>query len=408
MKLLQLLCFAHLIMFCTIAHASSNDYIQYHKSIIAAENEIFLKDNASAGLNLFKKTFTDYDFVFVDDCIEAFQLALYYKREDLATFFIKRAIDNGLELHLLDLLNCSCPCNFLADARRKVAIQQSYMATHGSTLQRYADSVYPRYLSRLDKHLIRAIWERHVKEQLFKNFHDGLILGETAGGAMAAQAKAYDAVCDDNLRFMDSLAKHGVYLGERNLGLYTLHLAEQLHLPTIDSIRLMYLSHYHLPLNTFVPINAEEDYFGINPVFNMLFHNKKSYDVVAVYSQEAIRQGYMHPREFATLLYNGRSGLKTAGDMHLIPHTPADPGSRAENTLREKYYLPSHECDSARHAFGHEHDLKLFFDSETGLNKIVFHRLCQLCWVCGIVIMSCRLAPLKFYCTLEKRPPINL
>jgi hypothetical protein len=119
-------------------------------------------------------------------------------------------------------------------------------------------------------------------------------------------------------------------------------------------------------LNTYVPVNREDAYFEQNPVYNMLFHNAKSYDTMVRYKDAAIKGGYMHPRELASLLYNRSFEAATAGDMRLIPHTSTQPSSRAEDALRAQYYLPSYACDSAKHAFAHEHELMLCFGFRNG------------------------------------------
>jgi hypothetical protein len=346
-----------------VAHAFGTDYTLYHRQITEAENTIFIKNDPATGLKQFAKTFDSYDFVFVDDCIEAFELALYFKKEDLAIHFIKKAIANGFEPQLLNQLYWICG---ITQGVHKFDICQPFIKRHETKLQQYADSCYPAYLARLNKDLIAATWRRHVKEQLFKDPPEGLCLAQSPKKIEEEQHKAYTAVCDDNLRFMDSLARKGIYLGERNLGVYTLHLAGELHLPIIDNIRRSFLSQYHLPLNTYVPVQREDDYFDINPVYNMLFHNAKSYDTMVRYKDAAIKGGYMHPRELASLLYNGRRSPTKPSDMHLLPHDAALTGSRAEDALRAQYYLPSYACDSAKHAFAHEHGLMLCFGFRNG------------------------------------------
>lgn len=365
MKLCRILYLLYLLIFPLATHAFETDYIQYHRQITEAENTIFIKNDPAAGLKQFAKTLNSYDFVFVDDCVEAFELALYFKKDDLAMQFIKKAIANGFEPQLFNQLWWLCG---IKEGAHRFDFCQPFIKSHEATLQAYADSCYPGYLTRLNKDLMAATWRRHVKEQLFKTW-PGLKIGQPTRIDREKQEKAYNAVCDDNLRFMDSLAHNGIYLGERNMGIYTLRLARELRLPVIDNLRRAILSDYHFPLNTYLPVNTQEDYFEINPVFNMLFHNTKSFDAMVRYKDVAIKGGYMHPRELATLLYNGRNGLKapvTPGDMHLLPHDSVLSDHRAEDALRAQYYLPSYACDSAKHAFAHAHSLKLNFGFRNG------------------------------------------
>lgn len=79
------------ILFSLSGDAQERDYVSYHQNISKAEHVIFVDNKPNNGLHLFKNTLANYDFVFVDDCIEAFQLALFYKKDDDALFFIKKS-----------------------------------------------------------------------------------------------------------------------------------------------------------------------------------------------------------------------------------------------------------------------------------------------------------------------------
>lgn len=179
--------------------AQKTDYNEYHKNIADAEYRIFVLNDSIKGLKEFKNTFDDYDFVFVDDCIEAFQLALYFKQEAYAMSFIKKALENGFELKLLEQLNMGYTGDF-----RKVAIYKPFIEKNQKTLEAYAARHYPTHLKRIDKTLFEAILRRHVREQLFKNYHKGLtgLVGVTREQDMKEQNEIYKTISDNNLRFI--------------------------------------------------------------------------------------------------------------------------------------------------------------------------------------------------------------
>jgi hypothetical protein len=357
-KSLSVLFFLFCFSAAGVARTPEPDYTLYHLGIIDAENRIFLKGDAAGGLSAFKRVFDGYDFVYVDDCVEAFELALFYHNDALAMQFIKKALQNGFELKLLDLLTLMCPCNFDADHGKKVTIYKDFIGKNEAALQRYSDSCYHLYIARVDKGLLMALIGRHIKEQLFKNYHKEL------GMTQKDQLAAYADVCNDNLHFMDSLAGKKVYLGERNLGIYTHKQAHELRLPFVSTENYLgsFLRSYNCPKDTKVPIITEIDYFGIGPVYNMQFHNEKSYDVLLRYRDDAVKKGYVHPREFASLRYNA-APYRRHNDLYLelrdVVNKPAD--TKDADEKRKQLYLPSVALDYAKHEFAHKNNLQLFF-----------------------------------------------
>lgn len=343
---------------CTplFAQQANVDYNRYHSEIIRAEREIFVKGDSIKGLQIFHKTFARYDFVFVDDCIEAFQLALVFKREDFAMRFIKKALDNGFELKFLDLLDQGCPCDFY-NGRCKVNVSTEFMEIHREYLEQYAMDHYVSYIQRIDKNAVAHLLKRHVREQLFKNGHKEL---QTTDGGQQAE---YRRICDDNLRFIDSLAQAGIFTGERNLGIYTKKQMEHLHLPfkTAENCLAWLLQFYGMPRSTDVPITDEYSYFEMGYLYNMLFHNVHSYEHLAKYKDEAIKKGYLHPREYASLKFNGRD--RTDVELYLQPvkREPAQGAIAAVDTRRKALLLPDYETDKRKHEFAHKHGLQLFF-----------------------------------------------
>jgi hypothetical protein len=334
--------------------AQNKDYRLYHSEITKAENAIFVNHDSTEGLKLFKKVFTDYDFVFVDDCIEAFQLALYFKQEKYADFFIKKALENGFELKFLDLLSTGCPCNYYADAR-KATIHNQFINKHRIDLEKYSSVVYSKYKKRIDTALLPALLKRHVREQLFKNFQKGLSLNQKT------QDEEYDKVCNSNLSFIDSLAKKRIFLGERNLGIYTNKLMDSVSLPikSIEGFKNYLLGFYGLPKGNYVPVLTEGEYFGIGPFFNICYHNTKSFGALTRYRDDAINLGFLHPREYARLMSNGRK--PDTINLMLTPSKQMLADTKKINEARALFLLPTYESDYAKHEFAHKHGLQLFF-----------------------------------------------
>jgi len=346
------------IFFSLSGNAQERDYVSYHQNINKAEHVIFVDNKPVEGLHLFKSTLTRYDFVFVDDCIEAFQIALFYKKDDDALFFIKKALANGFELRLLDKLSMGCPCNYYKDDKVRVTIYEPFVAKYRQELEKYADACYPAYLKRINKEVLTNLMKRHVREQLFKDYRKGL------SNSIETQSKEYYNVCDDNLRYMDSLAQRKIFIGEQNVGIYTDKLAKSINLPegSIEQYLKRVLKFYGLPTDTYVPIQTEDSYFEIGFVYNMLFHNIKSYTVLSPYKNEAIKKGYLHPREYACLQLNNAKAKNTASiQLYLKPTTQMISDLARVDSMRQAQLLPDFETDFAKHQFAHAHNLQLSF-----------------------------------------------
>jgi hypothetical protein len=83
-----------------------------------------------------------------------------------------------------------------------------------------------------------------------------------------------------------------------------------------------------------------------------LYFNRKCKD-------EAIRKGYLHPREYASLRFNDRN--KTYPELFLQPSKKVPADTAMVNARRKALLLPDYETDSIKHAFHHERNLQLSF-----------------------------------------------
>lgn len=348
------------------AQEKVRDYADYHKRIIEAEYYIFIQKDSIKGLKTFDNVFRNYEFVFVDDCIEAFQLACQFRQEQYALRFIRKALDNGFELQLLDMLTAGCPCNFYQDARNKVTVCRGFLEKHRASLEQYFEKVHPAYVSRLDKELMKEAMKRHVREQLFKNGHKGLVMGMSEEENAKEQERLYKAICDDNLAFIDSLGRKGVLPGEWNLGIYTDRLVKELGIPGVSDCTATVLRHYGLPGQTAVPVIDQLEYFDKGMIYNMLFHNVRSYETLVKYGEDAIRKGRLHPRELASLQFNYSKKPNRDKELFLQPGMKQTGDTVLLNRRRAEMFLPSWQADEAKHAFAHRYGLKLFFGMFNG------------------------------------------
>src|SRR5690606_16790858 len=135
-----------------------------------AEERLFLENKPQIALDSFKKIFDKYKFVFVDDCLEAFQLALLYNEEEYAMQFMEKALENGFELSLLYNLHQGCPCNFYKNHEKRVNIYDDFLNKSRRRLEAYEKKSYPNYIKRINRDLVGQVINRYVQMQFYKDY----------------------------------------------------------------------------------------------------------------------------------------------------------------------------------------------------------------------------------------------
>lgn len=336
------------------------NYYNYHDKVIEAEELIFIEKDSIAGLKKFEEVFQMYDFVFVDDCIEAFQLACFYKNDKLALFFIKKALNNGFLIDMLFYLNCGSPHNFYNGMDKRVSIHKEFMTKYDAELRRYQDSVFNEYIKTINKPLLKGLIACHTKEQIYKNYHP-----ELGYKSYTNQKGAYNKVCNENLAFIKKQYQNNTFIGAKNIGFLSNELLSQLkiiYLNTNNQLDFSILKKYNLPKNTDIPIQKEEDVFSNDMVYNILFHSKKAFQELTQYKDDAIRLGYLHPREYASLKFSSMRGrIPVEQDMHLEVYWKKVKDTTKINKMRKSFHLPSYEVDYEKFLFAQKHNLKLSF-----------------------------------------------
>jgi len=94
-KILLLFC-----LFCTFSGSYAQNYIDYHKTIIQAEQEI-LKENYTQALQHYQELFKDYDFVFAIDYFTATQLAVQTQQYETAFQYLRNGVKKGISMKLI-------------------------------------------------------------------------------------------------------------------------------------------------------------------------------------------------------------------------------------------------------------------------------------------------------------------
>ena len=329
----------------------SNSYIKYHEGIIKAEEAFFLDEDYETGLNIFDAVFSRYDFVFVDDCIEAFQLALFCNSDSLALKFIEKAIENGFKVEMLESLNMGTPTNFYQNKNQKVTIYNDFIDNHKEYLEKKENAYFATVQEKINERLLMAVVVRHVKEQYYKN---------------NKSKNEYYIVSNKNLDFLIYLFEQGMGIGEKNIGILREDINKYYEIPYLNEnneLNKKYYSFISDPTNTDnIPVLEYQDVFDYNIVYTILFHNDKSYDRLKFFSKKFIDKGILHPRELASLKYR-RNKMSDDENIFLENYhiQRSDKDIKKINNVRCSLYLPSYEIDYEKYHFGIKNGLKLNF-----------------------------------------------
>ena len=92
--------YSFLLFFLSISCLSqSKNYFVYHSLINKAEELFFVQNKLDSSLYYYEKVFSDYDFIFVKDLVNASQIAFYSKKPYKK--YIKQAFEQGLKIGYL-------------------------------------------------------------------------------------------------------------------------------------------------------------------------------------------------------------------------------------------------------------------------------------------------------------------
>lgn len=248
MKLNLLLC---TFFFPVLAHGQEN-YIAYHREIIQAENH-FLSGNIKGSINKYRQLIEQYEKAFAKDCFIALELACMERDTANARFFFKACFTKGVPWESLSLVN------YITELLRlnpdyKDDIYQNYISERR------------RYLQKIDFPTRMAIVAMLKKDDLYKNIPVNW-KGKKAADTLLVQ------VNENNAKEFVALTKRVGIPGQHSVG----------------------IKDYELDLS------CDPDLFrDLGVVFDrILLHYGCSYFMLSKELQQAVRDGELHPREYA-------------------------------------------------------------------------------------------------------------
>jgi hypothetical protein len=338
------------------------NYKTYYKKQEIADSLIFIASNYKDGFFIYKSLFNEFDFVWMEDCLRVFQVALIVKDAEMAMFSIKKAIENGLEIDKISLLNLGCQCNYYKDYHKSIHIMDTFILLHQNELKQYYAKVRPIYLQKMDKEVLKQIVFNHVEDELFKC--DKNVMKHFN---INFQQK-WKEVLNKNYNLIDSFFKNNYFIGSKNLGYYSEKLMEELELDSfsIQNQKKNYYNQYDMKEDEIgrgyplIPTFSESEYFLGSPLYITFYHDIDHFQkLLKNYLNPLIELGFLHPREYVFLAVK-------ANKLHINPCIQPSEfekfnEAKMTNLIRQKYYLPKIEIDIAKHKFAHNHKIQLYF-----------------------------------------------
>lgn len=349
--------FATVLLSLTYFIATAQNYNQYHTSIIEAERQIFIKEHLQEGLNIYRNTFQQYDFVFLTDVLQAMQIALLLNDENSFLTLADKATKNGLIPR--HLINFSFIKNHPLYTKHKDSIINLYKINR------------PHYLKRIDTTALVKMYDLYAFDQMQKN--------SKAGESEIAFRKRYMAEVENTRRELIKLVRTRGFPSDKTIGIYQKDIVNELGLKTGKDL-LYYYYDYYKGFNYQISkgqFELNEWEFSSKLFWPIMAHYYTQYGVMQrendEFYLEQIKMGNVHPRDLAytfDFAYTANAALKLEKlpedskifciikmlDLEHKDHYKGIPFSEI-NKRRKKYFIAPLEQDFAKITFAKKYGI---------------------------------------------------
>lgn len=340
---------------------SSVNYLKYYQKQNVADSLIYLVKDFKSGFSIYRQLFEEYDFVWLEDCMRLVQLSLLYSDDKMLDLSFRKAFENGLELDKIRFINRGCPCTFYSDYKLKVGLLDQYVKENTKKLEKLFREHRKDYLRRMDTSALVRIIEGHVKDELFKVYKKEMNI------PFKQFRDRWDTILFENYKFISASYFSGKYIGAINTGYYSEQLMYDLDLrsASVDHLKNKFYEKYNLVEDSCgegyskIPTVSDDYFKSGSPLFITYYHDmERFYRLLTKHYKNLVKGGYLHPKEYAVI---AQKLNRNEFEIHPIQLNKAASKFHEINMKRRAYYLPSIEIDIAKHNFGHENKLQLFF-----------------------------------------------
>lgn len=323
---------------------NAQDYIQYHKAINKAEEQIFVQKKIPDGLKTYSQVFDQYDFVFLHDCMNAMQIALYANDEKSFLKFTDKATKNGLKMANL--------------AKFYYITKHPYYAKHKDSIASRYPANRQHYLRRLDTATLIKLYDLFATDQTQKN--------SLKGEKDHAFRSRYRAQIAETMKSLKKLAVERGFPSDKIIGIAQNNIMAELKTGTPDLMRYydMFKDYSNIHKSTFEVYEYES---AANLIFPIMvhyggYHNYTFFD--DSFYMEQIKKGDLHPKDLAGLnddwyirVGNPKPGINKGDKYYGVWEWSMGPEMKTTipdptiNKLRAKYFIAPIENDRAKQRF---------------------------------------------------------
>ncbi len=319
------------------ATSQKPNYEIYHNYINTAEELFFVENKPDSSLYYYKKAFSEFDFVFAKDPLNAVQIA-YFSHQPFEEYLIK-GFENGLKLSHLASIKLFNP--IYNDLLNDKSLQHKYTECRS------------KYIKRLDLKYLSYVYEKAIKDQLDKkkeNYKD-IKLKNLEEWLTRIQLKGFPA---------DKI----VGLDDKSIFLETGNPEKD-----IDQLKIKYS-------NTLTYFTADDEIVSSKFIMIMLVHNQCAYVELQNLFKELVQKGEIHPREVGLLYDNQfRTSINSVNYRCKVPK-PTDGvfnlnmfcqynelgcSREQSDSIRGKWFIVPLSVDKAKKEYELKYGFRLFY-----------------------------------------------
>jgi len=277
------ICLCQIVMLmlcaCLCSAQGRRNYHIYHDSVRVIENDFFEKGVTTKKILVrYHNLFESYDFVYLQDCYTAMQLAIFLGDEKHFMKFMEKAMRNGLTKINLNSFEYILQSDIYKKNERAI----------GSLITENR----PHYLSRLNKELLVQIVKIYAEDQAQKN----CLAGESTADCMLRYHIAYQVELE---QVMELIMKYGIP-GDRLIGVDQKDILQELGIHNAD------LSHYYEKFKDFYNITPSQYELDSRAVAStllipLMWHGNCSFQKLKPLLEKELNKGNIHPRDIAII-----------------------------------------------------------------------------------------------------------
>lgn len=345
-----------LTLFSNILFAQ--DFIEYHQRINKADEQIFVNRQLKEGLEVYAEVMDRYDFVFVHDCMNAMQIALYKGEEALFLKFWEAATRNGLMPRHIQYFDY-------------IKVHPLYLKHKEKLIEIYIRN-RPGYLRRIDTTTLIKLYNLCANDQINKEYYFD---GETRAQYLFRYKKQITATMD---KLREIISVKGIP-GERLIGLgqNDIDIIRELKIDSWDLIEYFHQYKDVYPIIRKGQFTISEDNMTSSFLYYTILHHYGYIFSDYIFFSDSfyldqIEKGNLHPKDYANIndipydIYETRIPDPNRNEKYfgLRPNRTSDslriPDHRI-NQYRKEFYLPPIEQDRAKWHFLKSHGMRYWW-----------------------------------------------